>query len=132
MTLGVNCASGAERSTKLAGLFQTAEESSTCAKRPPARPRSSAPGGGLRKPSPHAWDQTPMLRVNPAQDTHERLPSRLAPEAGLERSKPTRFVRILMRLLIPTPLEACKQISGTLWAEASLRYRPSPPPSITH
>ena len=54
-----------------------------------------------------------MLSVNPAKDTHERLPSRLDPEAGQERSKPTRFVRILMRLLIPSPSEACKQISGT-------------------
>src|SRR5262249_30285188 len=42
------------RSTKFAGFCCTAEESSTCAMRPPARPRSNVPGGGLRKPSANA------------------------------------------------------------------------------
>src|SRR6266516_5487133 len=113
MTLGVNCASGAERSTKLAGLFQTAEESSTCANRPPARPRSNAPGGGLRKPSPQVRGQIPKASVNPVQDTHERYPSRLAPTVGNERNNPTRFVRIFMGVLISSLPYACKQISGT-------------------
>src|SRR5476649_1273948 len=50
--VGVSCASMLVRSTRLAGFCCTADESSTCAMRPPARPRSKVPGGGLRKPSP--------------------------------------------------------------------------------
>src|SRR5204863_548732 len=54
------------------------------------------------------------VSVNPAQDAHERLPSRFALNAGHERNKPARFVRILMRLLISSSPEAGKQISGAI------------------
>src|ERR1043166_5645768 len=114
MILGVNCASGADRSTKLAGLSQTAEKSSTWANRPPDRPRSNAPGGGLRKPSPQVEKQTPIVSVNPAEATQGRFPSREVPTDRNERNNPARFVRIFMRVLISSPAVGCKQISGTL------------------
>lgn len=51
--------------TRLAGFCAIAEESSTCAMRPPARPRLKVPGGGFRNPSAQSG-VTESVKMNAA------------------------------------------------------------------
>src|SRR5437660_1049564 len=103
MMLGVYCPSDCLMSIKLAGFSLTADESSTCVIRPPARPKLNAPAGELRKPSP---EQRPGTKVATEAPNNEKF---------ADQRRQLRARRLLLTMGCVFSLEVDAVISFLRW-----------------